>query len=52
MDELLYLNMVEAAAERASSTGTVDLVDLALADAEGFDTVTFTTDVIALLASA
>lgn len=47
MDELLYENMVEAAAERAADTGAVDLVDLANAAASGFDVDAFTTDVTA-----
>lgn len=44
MDELLYDNMVEAAAERAADTGAVDLVDIANAAESGFDTDTFVTD--------
>lgn len=48
MDELLYDNMVEAAAERAADTGVVDLVDIANAAASGFDTNAFTADVAKL----
>jgi len=47
MDELLYLNMVEAAAERAAETGAVDLVDIANAAESGFDTTQFIADATA-----
>ncbi|EQB10394.1 hypothetical protein [Novosphingobium lindaniclasticum] len=49
MDELLYENMVEAAAERAAETGAVDLVDITNAAASGFDTNHFVNDVNAMV---
>jgi hypothetical protein len=40
-----YQAMVEAAADRAADTDTVDLVDLAQAASAGFDPTTFAQDV-------
>lgn len=40
-----YREMVEAAADSAADTGTVDLVDLAQAASAGFDPTTFASDV-------
>lgn len=43
-----YEALVEEAAERASDTGIVDIVDITRAAELGFDTTTFTNDVTVL----